>query len=343
MTKKERRALGRGLGALISPPAVDLPRADGAHQELPPTNAEQDQHFIPPQQFQAETLLDKAPAEKVIAIQAGVPLSLKGLRYLKPTEIVPNPLQPRRTFREDELTDLVQSIREHGVLQPVLVRPLNGEYEIVAGERRWRASQRANIDLIPAIVRELDDIEALKIALVENLQRQQLSPIEEALGFQRLMDEFSLTQEQVAEAVGKSRVTIANTVRLLKLSPNVQKLVDTGELSVGHAKVLLAIRESAAQLNLAKRAIEHHLSVRALEQLVAKVQILDSGKGQSHSDKGSNDPYHPAFEDDLLHRMRTALGTRVQLRHTPEGKGKIEIHYFSEEELDRIMSVICPS
>jgi ParB family transcriptional regulator, chromosome partitioning protein len=321
MIKKDKKALGRGLHALIST------RASHDDPQVPLTIDEKD---APP-----------IENSKVVTISEEIPYGLDTVRYLEISKIRPNPTQPRRTFVQEELQELIESIRELGIIQPLVVRPLpDGFYEIIAGERRWRASQEAGLTLIPVLVKDVDDTDTLKLALVENLQRSQLLPIEEAQGFERLINEYGLTQEQVGQAVSKPRSQVANTLRLLRLPEEVKTWINQGLLSSGHGKVLLSLKDVNGQFNLAKKCLEESLSVRALEALVAKVQVLDTGKGSSQSLKSPIEPYAPSFAEDVVNKLRTALGTRVTLKHSLQGKGKIEVHYFSEDDLDRVIEVI---
>jgi ParB family chromosome partitioning protein len=243
------------------------------------------------------------------------------------TNLTPNPRQPRVTFDEAALEELAASIREQGVLQPILVRPLGGgRFEIVAGERRFRAAQRAGLTKVPVVVRDLSDAETLEIALIENVQRDDLSPLEEATAYQRLIDEFGHTQEEVATRVGKSRPAIANALRLLRLPDAVKEELARGRLTAGHARVLVGIDGGAdAQVRAMRQILARQLSVREAEQIGAtsrKTPLKEARRG------ASADPNHRAFERALS----TALGTRVRIR--PRGKGgTIEVEYYTNEQL----------
>lgn len=305
-----RNALGRGLKALVS---------------LVPAEVQA------PQLLQDQTLVDAAPSVKDAEI-----------RSLPVDKVHPNPDQPRKFFNPEELADLTSSIRTHGLLQPVLVRPRGESYEIIAGERRWRAAKEAQLTEIPVIIKDLSERETLQVALVENLQRSQLSSIEEAKGFRLLMMEFDLTQEEVAEAVGKNRATVANALRLLKLPAEIHTLLENGRLPLGHAKVILSVRDEVAQLNLAMKVVDDGLSVRELENMVARARVLDSretipaGKRpRSTSPRGA-----PAYMAEVVDRLRNALGTKVRLATREGGRGTIEIDYFSEAELDGLVERI---
>ncbi|MDI9441792.1 MAG: ParB/RepB/Spo0J family partition protein [Firmicutes bacterium] len=244
-------------------------------------------------------------------------------------KIEPNPYQPRQHFDQARLEELAQSIKEFGLLEPVIVRRKGTVYELAAGERRVRAAQLAGLEEIPAIVRDYDDLEMMQVGLIENLQRENLNPIEEAEGFRILMDKFGLTQNEVAEAVGKSRPSVANALRLLNLGDEERRLVETGELSVGHAKVLLGVGQSKLRLELARRVVKEGLSVRQLEQLVEK------GKNVPRGTSRKKDPEIAALEDDLQRH----LGTKVSLSYR-KGTGKISISYYSDEELERLLDML---
>lgn len=245
--------------------------------------------------------------------------------------IQPGRHQPRMEIREEALAELASSIKAQGVMQPIVVRRFPGEgasprYEIIAGERRWRASQRAGITTIPAIVREASDELAVALALVENIQREDLNPIEEGVALQRLQDEFHLTQQQVADAVGKSRVAVTNLLRLLNLSPEVRHLLGRGELEMGHARALLGL-DAGRQLQAAKQVIRKGLSVRQTEAMVRRLQAPPT------STPGGDDPDTRRLERGLAQK----LGAEVQIRHSAKGKGRIVIQYLSLEELDGIL------
>jgi ParB family chromosome partitioning protein len=231
------------------------------------------------------------------------------------------------------------------VLQPILVRPTgsDGGYEIVAGERRFRAATRAGLAEVPVIIRTLSDRETLEVAIVENVQRQNLSPLEEAKGYNRLIEEFSLTAQEVAEKVGKDRATIANMVRVLKLPAAVQQMLEEGKISLGHAKAILTVKEPAAQIGLAKKVEEERLSVRALEAIVAREVILDAPKKPAEigvsGGRASRESPHPEIEE----RLRNLLGTKVSIHKSKAGVGSIELHFYSDDELDRLIDLLSSS
>lgn len=242
--------------------------------------------------------------------------------------IQPNPYQPRQQFDQERLEELAQSIKDFGLLEPVILRPRGEGYQIVAGERRVRASELAGLTKIPAILRDYGDLEMMQVALIENLQRENLNPIEEAEGYQRLMKEFGFTQSQVAESVGKKRSSVANTLRLLNLGQEERSLVEEGSLSLGHAKVLLGVSNQRRRAQLAKRVVKEDLSVRELEGLVKKPKNVPRGTFKVKS------PELIELEENLQRQ----LGTKVSVSYK-QGAGKISIEYYSDEELERLLEL----
>lgn len=264
--------------------------------------------------------------------------SMEGnVREIPLDQIDRNVDQPRQRFDEAELEELSQSIATHGVLEPVIVRPIQGRYELVVGERRWRAAQLAGLEGIPAIVRDLDDRSAMELALVENLQREDLNPIEEADAFRRLMIEFDLTQEEVAARVGKKRSTVANRLRLLELEDELKDAIQSGQLSAGHAKALLGVESSDQRLQLAWKAIDEGLSVRAVEEL-ARGDGVEQPKKAKRSSGRLRSTIDPLLQD-VEERLRHSLGTKVRVVGKGE-RGKIEIEYYSEDEMQRIIEFL---
>ncbi len=243
----------------------------------------------------------------------------------------PNKSQPRKSISQEKLTSLAASIKEKGILQPLLVRPVENGYEIVAGERRWRAAQKVGLMEVPVVVQGFGEQESLEAALIENLQREDLNPIEEALAYVELMKQWKLTQETLAVRLGRNRSTIANTVRLLRLSPKVQRLVSRSEISAGHARALLAIEDFKAQEVLSDEIIRKGLSVRDVERRVKSMQA------KPHKKKQEENPYIR----DIQNRLERALGTRVKVSLQGE-KGVIKISFFNLDELDGLVKRICP-
>jgi ParB family chromosome partitioning protein len=259
-------------------------------------------------------------------------LETEALREIDIDRILPNSHQPRKNFDEEALNELSQSIREHGVLQPVVVRPLeDGFFQLIAGERRWRASQRAGLARLPAIVREAEEHAALELALIENLQREDLNPVEEAQAYERLISDFGMTQEGVAQRVGKNRATVANMLRLLRLPLEVQQWLRENKLSTGHAKALLSLSDLDAILDSARKIIQGNYSVRQAEMLVARHSNSSSGKDDPAGGQDVVDPNVRA----AIHALEQALGTKVTVQESG-GKGKLELHFYSFAEMNRL-------
>ncbi|HRJ71622.1 MAG TPA: ParB/RepB/Spo0J family partition protein [Terrimicrobiaceae bacterium] len=249
--------------------------------------------------------------------------------------IIPSPLQPRTEFRSEHLQELVESIRERGIIQPLIVRKVGEKYELIAGERRWRAASELKLAEAPAIVREATDREVLELALIENLQREDLNPIEEAMAYERLHRDFEMTQEDISRRVGKSRASVANAMRLLDLHPDIQGLVKMGTISVGHAKVLLSIKSHDEQKLLADLIIKQGASVRVAEKLAAQ-HLARSGKATPRRTGGSDPTLLPAVQrvqNLLTHR----LATRVVIQHGDK-RGHITIEYYGSDDLNRILT-----
>ena len=255
------------------------------------------------------------------------------------TRIVPTPLQPRTVFRDDHLDELVASIKEHGIIQPLIARKRGDQFELIAGERRWRAAQRAGLTEAPVIVREASDQEVLELALIENLQREDLNPIEEARAFSRLAGEFHLRQEDIAQKVGKSRAAVANSMRLLDLHEQVQTWLTQERISVGHAKVLLSLKAQDEQALLAEEIIRRSLTVRAAEALVAQ-QFAQNGtvKPKRGANSGSGPALAPTYQH-VQNRLQSHLATHVVLHHG-EKRGRIEIEYYGNDDLQRVLSLL---
>ena len=307
-----RRGLGRGLGSLIPTAPVE---------ESPPDT----------------------DTQTGVAVQAGPDLVVpegSWFAELPAAQIVPNRVQPRQVFDEDAMAELVFSIREVGLLQPIVVRPVPGadapSYELVMGERRWRAAQQAGLETIPAIVRATDDTDMLRDALLENLHRSQLNPLEEAAAYQQLLEDFGCTHDELAQRIGRSRPQISNTIRLLKLSPAVQRRVAAGVLSAGHARSLLGVENAEQQDRLASRVVAEGISVRGLEEIVA----TGGGDPLATPAVRRNKPVAPGLTD-LADRLSDRLETRVKVelgRH----KGKITVEFASLDDLRRIVDIMDP-
>lgn len=298
MAQEPKPRLGRGLAALIGD--IDPPTAASSADTAEPDDA---------------------------AVTADTSVAIEKIRA--------NPSNPRRVFSEEDLEDLARSLKEHGLLQPILVRRTQDDavhdYELIAGERRWRASQRAGLHSVPIVVRDVDDRQALELAIIENVQRADLNPVEEAQGYQQLMDEHNYTQKDLAQTIGKSRSHVANTLRLLKLTPTVQGFLADGSLSAGHARALVTLDDPEA---MAKRIVADGLSVRQVEQAVADQN--DSPPVSTGTDKTSNSKHDDANSRALERRLSDALGMKVKLNHRVSGKGRLVVDYASLEQLDEL-------
>ena len=293
-----KQALGKGLGALIGKVSKDSSKAEPVKS-------------------------DPGPDDRVVSVSL--------------SEIVPSPLQPRKQFNDDALSDLVDSIREHGVIQPLIVRDVKGKLELIAGERRWRACQSLELDSVPVICREASDRDVLEMALIENLQREDLNPVEEAQAYTKLAKDFGMTQEQISSRVGKNRTTVANAMRLLDLAADVQKLLSSGEISVGHAKVILSIKSKTDQAKVAALIIKGHLTVRATEKLIGQFQNPDSKK--IGGKKVKSNPQLSAALSKIQELLRERFATQVYLNQGSK-KGKIEIEYYNNDDLERLLELM---
>jgi len=270
----------------------------------------------------------KALGRGLNALLRTVETTTTGLEQVAVDRIDPNPLQPRREIPAESLKELANSIRASGIVQPVLLRPVNGRYQLVAGERRWRAAQLAGLERIPAVIRDVSDHEALELALTENLLREDLNPLEVAHAYQALQEKYGLSHEQIADRLGVDRSTVTNTLRLLRLPPVVQESIGSGEMSSGHARALLGLDSETAQIRLAKLIVKQGLSVRQVERLVALRGLKSEAK------KPAEARIDPNIRAAVLELERT-LGTRVRIVGNEKG-GRIEIRYFSAEDLNRI-------
>ena len=264
------------------------------------------------------------------------------IRMLRLSQVDPNRSQPRQKFEEEALEELADSIRQFGVLQPILVKKNGSRYEIIAGERRWRASRKAGLREIPAIIRDYSNQETVELSLIENIQRENLNPIEEAKAFKRLLDEFGLRQEDLAARVSKSRTAITNAVRLLKLDERVQEMVVDNRISMGHARALIPVEIGEEQYLLACQVYEKKLSVRDVEKLVKKIAKNRAG-GQKAGKTGPAREKDPALElayKEIEERLKQSLGTKAAIRHSGNGAGKLEIEFYSNEDLEKIVDLL---
>ena len=261
------------------------------------------------------------------------PENVSGQIMMKINEVEPNREQPRKNFEEDALLELADSIKQFGVLQPLIVQKKKDYYEIIAGERRWRAAKLAGVKEIPVIIKEYTDQEIVEISLIENIQRENLNPIEEAMAFKKLLTEFHLKQDEVAERVSKSRTAVTNSMRLLKLSDKVQQMIVDDMISTGHARALLAIDDPEQQYILANKIFDEKLSVRETEMLVKDIK-------NPKKEKPKKEIQNSFVYENLEERMKSVIGTKVHVNHKPNGKGKIEIEYYSDSELERIFELL---
>lgn len=309
---KAKRGLGKGLNILLG--------------EEPDQNADQNT----PGQIEENSSSEKRQeSEKAIRQRETEEYKVRLSR------IEPNPDQPRKDFNEEQLNELAESIRQFGILQPLLVQKKGDMYEIIAGERRWRAAKLAGLKEVPVVVREYSEQQAVEIALIENVQREDLNPIEEALAYQRLMQEFHLKQEEIAERVSKNRSTITNSMRLLNLVPEVQQMLVNNEITSGHARALLSIENEKKQVELAKQIVKEQMSVRQVEKAVKLLAKAPREKKQKQNDEALELIFR-----NLEDRMKTVMGTKVNISRKDKNKGRIEIEYYSQSELERIVELI---
>lgn len=252
---------------------------------------------------------------------------------VKISKIEPNKKQPRKNFDEEKIEELAESIKQHGLIEPILVQDRGDHYEIIAGERRWRASLKAGLKEIPVLIRNYSEQEIVEISLIENIQRQDLDPIEEAMAYKRLIDEFKMSQEEVAKRVSKNRTTITNSIRLLKLSDKVQEMVINRELSEGQARALISIEDKEKQEALAEKIVKEQLTVRAVEKL-----IRDENKPKK--EKVADNKELDVFYQNIAEKLKVKLGTKVSVTGKGDGAGKIEIEFYSTDDIDRIISML---
>ena len=257
----------------------------------------------------------------------------KGVETLKITEVEPNREQPRKNFDEDALLELADSIKQYGVIQPLIVQKKADHYEIIAGERRWRAAKMAGVKEIPVIIKDYTDQQVMEISLIENIQREDLNPIEEAMAYKNLMEEFHLKQDEIAEKVSKSRTAVTNSMRLLKLDKRVQQMMIDDMISAGHARTLITIEDPDAQYNIATKIFDEKLSVRETEKLVKLLQKPEVKKEKIEK-------VNSFIYKDIEEKMKAILGTKVTVDHKSNNKGKISIEYYSNEELERILYLL---
>ena len=304
----KRKGLGKGINNLI--PETDVIRS------------------TPKKKTEKKEVVKEVVKEVIKEVK--VPVS--GDTMMKISDIEPNREQPRKNFDKEALQELADSIKQFGIIQPIVVQKKDDYYEIIAGERRWRAAKLAKLKEVPVIIKEYSDREVMEIALIENIQRKDLNPIEEALAYKSLIDEYSLKQEELANRVSKSRTAIANSMRLLKLTDSVQNMLINDEISMGHARALLTLEQEDLQIEAAKTIVSKGLSVRDTEKLVKSILNPKQVKLTIPSAEA-------AIYDAIANKLREKMGTKVSINHKKNGKGKIEIEYYSQEELERLLEM----
>ncbi len=294
-----KKGLGKGLGNLI-------PESDKEAQKTKVV-----------EKVVEKKVIVKEPAETIVKIN----------------EVEPNKNQPRRTFDEDALLELAESIKQHGVIQPLIVKKRDKYYEIIAGERRWRAAKMAGLKEVPIVIKDLSDQEIMEVALIENIQREDLNPIEEAQAYQRLIKEYNYKQDELAERVSKSRVAVTNSMRLLKLDERVQKMVVDDMISAGHARALLAITDNEKQYTIAMKVFDEKLSVRETEKLIKNLD-------KQVKPKVNSTPENDFIYRDIENKLKESMGTKVVIHNKDNNKGKIEIEYYSQDDFERIVDIL---
>ncbi len=346
-----KRGLGKGLGVLFGEdvtqeetPVVKRERKPNTKKtEENKTNTEKNvknvsretsgtKPVIVEKIVEVEKVVE-VPVEKVVEIEKIIEKPVE--QKLKISLIEPNSSQPRKKFDEEGLQELANSIKEFGILQPLLVQQKDEHYEIIAGERRWRAAKLAGLVEVPVLIREYDKQRTMEIALIENVQRADLNPIEEAMAYQRLIQEFELTQEEIANRVSKNRATITNSMRLLKLDQRVQQFLVDGQISSGHARALLGLDNGEKQYQAAKKIIQESLSVRDVEKLV---KLLN--RPEKENKQPENGPDINLIYRQIEDRLKTIMGTKVIINRKDKNKGRIEIEYYSQEELERLIELM---
>lgn len=320
-----RRGLGKGLGVFFSEDAAEKQPVKQEQEKTP-----QKKNLPDTENGKTEHRPEKAVSEKVIEKVVEKPVEQK----LKLSLIEPNHSQPRKKFDEEGLKELADSIKTYGVLQPLIVQKKKDHYEIIAGERRWRAAKMAGITEVPVLIREYDRQQSMEVALIENVQRADLNPIEEAQAYQRLIQEFHLTQEEIAARVSKNRATITNSMRLLKLDERVQEMLSDGRISSGHARAILGVENGEQQFQLANKIVQEVLSVRDVEKLV---KMMNRPEKKKKEEKG---PDIQLIYRQLEEKLKSIMGTKVTINRKDRNKGRIEIEYYSQEELERIIELM---
>lgn len=326
---RKHGGLGRGLDALIPQSA---PKTEEATEKIRDHEAAAEQT----REGKTEEIVSRETfAEEGDNLQRDRSERRRRETTLRVSQIEPNRSQPRKTFDEDALEELADSIRQYGLIQPIMVQKRDGYYEIIAGERRWRACMKAGLKEVPVIIREYDDQKIMELSLIENLQREDLNPMEEARAYKRLMEEFGLTQEEIAGRVSKSRPVIANALRLLKLDERVQAMVEQGEISMGHARALASVLIPEEQYLIALKIMEEHLTVRDTEKIIKNIGKVPKKKEPVQKDESLERIYR-----ELENRLKSSLGTKVAIHTRGTGGGKVEIDFYTAEDLEKIIDRI---
>ena len=326
---RKHGGLGRGLDALIPQSA---PKTEEVTVEIRDHEAAAEQTR---EEKTEENVSRETFAEEGDNLQRDRSERRRRETTLRVSQIEPNRSQPRKTFDEDALEELADSIRQYGLIQPIMVQKREGYYEIIAGERRWRACMKAGLKEVPVIIREYDDQKIMELSLIENLQREDLNPMEEARAYKRLMEEFGLTQEEIAGRVSKSRPVIANALRLLKLDERVQAMVEQGEISMGHARALASVLIPEEQYLIALKIMEEHLTVRDTEKIIKNIGKVPKKKEPVQKDESLERIYR-----ELENRLKSSLGTKVAIHTRGTGGGKVEIDFYTAEDLEKIIDRI---
>ncbi|MGN0582716.1 MAG: ParB/RepB/Spo0J family partition protein [Oscillospiraceae bacterium] len=311
----KKTGLGRGLDALF--PEKTVPHKEPAKKVSSKPDMKSEQNTASVNDKTEDTVQKRKNAELIVKISS----------------VEPNLNQPRKQFDEDSLLELSESIKQYGILQPLLVSDKKDYYEIIAGERRWRAAKLAGLKEVPVIVKEYNEQELVEISLIENIQREDLNAVEEAMAYKRLIDEFHLKQDEIADRVGKSRTAVTNSMRLLKLDPKVQQMLIDEMITAGHARAILSVSDKEAQVNVAMKVFDEKLSVRETESLVKR--ILEPPKEKKIQKNTAEDAIYESLEE----RMKGIMGTKVFINRKKNNKGKIEIEYYSKDELERIIDL----
>ncbi len=326
---RKHGGLGRGLDALIPQSA---PKTEEVTVEIRDHEAAAEQTR---EEKTEENVSRETFAEERDNLQRDRSERRRRETTLRVSQIEPNRSQPRKNFDEDALEELADSIRQYGLIQPIMVQKREGYYEIIAGERRWRACMKAGLKEVPVIIREYDDQKIMELSLIENLQREDLNPMEEARAYKRLMEEFGLTQEEIAGRVSKSRPVIANALRLLKLDERVQAMVEQGEISMGHARALASVLIPEEQYLIALKIMEEHLTVRDTEKIIKNIGKVPKKKEPVQKDESLERIYR-----ELENRLKSSLGTKVAIHTRGTGGGKVEIDFYTAEDLEKIIDRI---